>query len=125
MEAGQNCSHCSLGSTVWTKCDKTEPMTNESRGVPRPGTECPWVLLAAKDAKIERLLKYVAQFVTIDYVGDDSFVLGAVIRDEEFADSLFPHVDPGIRDETTYDPWHNNQPEQVILRAALAEGGGE
>lgn len=70
-----------------------------------------------------RLLEYIAQFVSIGDVGDDTFVLGAIVRSEAFEESLFRHIAPAIRNEEKYDPYHNNEPKQVIARAALAEGG--
>lgn len=79
--------------------------------------------LAAKERECEGLLEYIAQFVVIDDVGDDTFVLGPIVRGEELGDSLFRHIAPPIRNEETYNPYHDNEPKQVIRRAALAEGG--
>lgn len=80
-------------------------------------------LYAAKERECERLLEYIAQFVKMDDVGDDTFVLGAVIDEEALAESLFRHIAPAVRNEEEYNPYHNNDPKQVIARAALAEEG--
>jgi hypothetical protein len=56
----EKCVQCPLGDTVQEHCDAADPeYTVRSKGeeltVHRPGPECPYVLLDAKDAEIERL----------------------------------------------------------------------
>ena len=52
------CGNCPLGPITWTRCKMIDSM--DGTGIPAPGPECPYVLLAAKEAELARLRTKVA-----------------------------------------------------------------
>lgn len=89
MEPGQNCSYCPLGSTVWTKCRMTEPMTDESRGVPRPGPKCPHALLAAKKRECDGLLEAARELMLLFASGNSIPVDRVVLKPDHRIVNMF------------------------------------